>query len=176
MDSRHGPGPGVPDLLRLIDERSTAFRAAIASAPSLDAQIPGCPGWTLFDLAQHLGRGHAPGVPPSAPDPEPLLEEAALDGVEEFLFTCCATTSAWPHESGRRPLPRDGGPVLASWLSAEGARAAPISPLGTDQADASARATAGEIVLLFYGRLPLDALHVQGDRRVFEELIAWEPE
>lgn len=45
------------DLLRLIDERSTAFRATVASAPSLDAQVPTCPEWTLFDLAQHLGGG-----------------------------------------------------------------------------------------------------------------------
>ncbi|HEX4087544.1 MAG TPA: maleylpyruvate isomerase family mycothiol-dependent enzyme [Trebonia sp.] len=46
-----------PDLLRLIDERATAFRAVIASAPSLDVQVPTCPEWTLFDLAQHLGQG-----------------------------------------------------------------------------------------------------------------------
>jgi uncharacterized protein (TIGR03083 family) len=46
-----------PDLLRLIDERSTAFRAAIAAAPSLDVQVPTCPEWTLFDLAQHIGQG-----------------------------------------------------------------------------------------------------------------------
>src|SRR3954451_17776323 len=45
------------DLLRLIDERSTAFRAAIAAAPSLDVQVPTCPEWTLFDLVQHLGDG-----------------------------------------------------------------------------------------------------------------------
>jgi len=31
------------DLLRLIGERSTAFRAAVASAPSLDVQVPTCP-------------------------------------------------------------------------------------------------------------------------------------
>ncbi|MFD7917128.1 hypothetical protein ACFV30_41725 [Streptomyces sp. NPDC059752] len=37
-----------PALLRLIDERSTAFRAAVASAPSLDVQVPTCPEWTLF--------------------------------------------------------------------------------------------------------------------------------
>lgn len=42
-------------LLRLIDERSTAFRAAVASAPSLDLQVPPCPEWTLLDLVQHLG-------------------------------------------------------------------------------------------------------------------------
>ncbi|WP_435802820.1 maleylpyruvate isomerase N-terminal domain-containing protein [Streptomyces avermitilis] len=46
-----------PDLLRLIDERSAAFRAAVASAPSLDVQVPACPEWTLFDLVQHLGEG-----------------------------------------------------------------------------------------------------------------------
>ena len=46
-----------PDLLRLIDERSTAFRAAVAAAPGLDAQVPTCPEWTLFDLVQHLGGG-----------------------------------------------------------------------------------------------------------------------
>jgi hypothetical protein len=41
-----------PDLLRLIDERSTAFRAAVASTPSLEVPVPTCPEWTLFDLAQ----------------------------------------------------------------------------------------------------------------------------
>ncbi|WP_202971200.1 maleylpyruvate isomerase N-terminal domain-containing protein [Saccharothrix sp. ALI-22-I] len=46
-----------PDLLRLIDERSSAFRAAVASAPSLDVQVPTCPEWTLFDLVRHLGEG-----------------------------------------------------------------------------------------------------------------------
>jgi uncharacterized protein (TIGR03083 family) len=30
-------------------------------------------------------------------DQQPLPEEVAADGVEEFLFTCCATTSPWPH-------------------------------------------------------------------------------
>jgi uncharacterized protein (TIGR03083 family) len=169
-----------PVLLRLIDERSVAFRAAVASAPSLDVQVPTCPEWTLFDLAQHLGEGRrawaatvaagpaasaksaspGPAAPrerealpawlaastqqlldalrEAGPDrgcwtwwgtsqspqtcgavarhqlqeialhtydaqitlgaPQPLPDEAALDGVEEFLSTCCATTSAWPHK------------------------------------------------------------------------------
>jgi uncharacterized protein (TIGR03083 family) len=46
-----------PELLRLIDERSTAFRAAVAATPRLDAPVPTCPGWTLSDLALHLGAG-----------------------------------------------------------------------------------------------------------------------
>lgn len=46
-----------PDLLRLIDERATAFRVAIAAAPSLDLPVPTCPGWTLSDVVQHIGEG-----------------------------------------------------------------------------------------------------------------------
>ncbi|WP_037609554.1 maleylpyruvate isomerase family mycothiol-dependent enzyme [Streptacidiphilus rugosus] len=46
-----------PTLLRMIDERSAAFRAAVAAAPSLDADVPTCPGWTLYDLANHLSEG-----------------------------------------------------------------------------------------------------------------------
>ncbi|MFE1716107.1 maleylpyruvate isomerase family mycothiol-dependent enzyme, partial [Streptomyces sp. NPDC058728] len=30
--------------------------------------------------------------------PQPLPDEVALDGAEEFLSTCCATPSAWPHQ------------------------------------------------------------------------------
>ncbi|MFD9569225.1 maleylpyruvate isomerase family mycothiol-dependent enzyme [Streptomyces sp. NPDC059982] len=46
-----------PTLLRMIDERSAAFRAAVAAAPSLDSDVPSCPGWTLYDLANHLSEG-----------------------------------------------------------------------------------------------------------------------
>ncbi|MGW4379029.1 maleylpyruvate isomerase family mycothiol-dependent enzyme [Kitasatospora sp. NPDC004531] len=49
--------PGFDELLRLIDDRATAFRAAIAAAPDLDAPVPSCPGWTLRDLAEHIGVG-----------------------------------------------------------------------------------------------------------------------
>jgi len=47
-----------PVLLRLIDERSTAFRAAVMSTPGLELQVPTCPEWTLLDLVQHLGEVH----------------------------------------------------------------------------------------------------------------------
>lgn len=198
-----------PDLLRLIDERSTAFRAAVSSAPSLDEQVPTCPEWTLFDLAQHLGEGRrrwaatvaagpaaagpvrsgpegAPAAPrereallawlaastqqlldalrEAGPDrgcwtwwgtsqspqtcgavarhqlqeimvhtydaqltvgvPQPLPDEVALDGVEEFLSTCCATTSAWPHEPAAVDYHATEGRSWRLWLSADGARTA----------------------------------------------------
>ncbi|MEV7171282.1 maleylpyruvate isomerase family mycothiol-dependent enzyme [Streptomyces sp. NPDC093224] len=69
-----------PDVLRLIEERSAAFRAAIASAPDLDVRVPSCPDWTLRELAQHLGDGRrrqaavvtaGPGAePPARTDPK----------------------------------------------------------------------------------------------------------
>ncbi|GAA1520614.1 hypothetical protein BJ978_003217 [Agromyces terreus] len=50
------------DHLRLIDERSAAFRAAIEAAPSLDLPVltsdpNAAPGRTLFDLVRHVGVG-----------------------------------------------------------------------------------------------------------------------
>jgi uncharacterized protein (TIGR03083 family) len=42
------------DLLRLMQDRSMAFQAAVAAAPSLDVQVPTCPEWTLLDLVKHL--------------------------------------------------------------------------------------------------------------------------
>jgi uncharacterized protein (TIGR03083 family) len=258
-----------PDLLRLIDERSTAFRAAVASAPSLDVQVPTCPEWTLFDLAQHLAEGRrswaatiaagpaatakstpkgAPAAPrereallawsaastqqlldalrEAGPDrgcwtrwgdsqspqtcgavarhqlqeiavhtydaqatvgaPQPLPAEVALDGVEEFQFTCCATTVAWPHEPAVVDYHATEGRSWRLWLSGDGARIARLSAPATlpaaaagedpDAADASAQGTASELVLAFYGRIPAESLRLDGDRRVFDQLIAWDPD
>ncbi len=253
-----------PDLLRLIDERSTAFRAAVASAPSLDAQVPTCPGWTLFDLARHLGEGRrnwaatiaaGPAAPakitaedaPPAPrereallawlaastrelldalreadpdrgcwtgwgdsqspqtcgavarhqlqeiavhtydaqvtagTPQPLPEAVALDGVEEFQFTCCATTSPWPHEPAVIDYHATEGTSWRLRLSANGARIIRLPTLDTNAAttpnapDASAEGTASNLVLTFYGRTPLDSLKLEGNPLIFNQLIAWEP-
>ena len=260
-----------PDLLRLIDERSTAFRAAVSSAPSLDVQVPTCPEWTLFDLVQHLGEGRrswaatvaagpaaapparsgsegAPAAPrereallarlaastqqlldalrEAGPDrgcwtwwgtsqspqtcgavarrqlqeitvhtydaqltvgaPKPLPDEVALDGVEEFLSTCCATTSAWPHEPAAVDYHATEGRSWRLWLSADGARTARLPDPDTlpataadedrDGADASARGAASELVLTLYGRIPVDSLKLDGARRMFDQLIAWDPD
>ncbi|GHD95038.1 maleylpyruvate isomerase N-terminal domain-containing protein [Streptomyces naganishii] len=261
---------GFPALLRLIDERSAAFRAAVASAPSLDAQVPTCPEWTLFDLARHIGEGRrdwavtvaagpaaaksaaqgAPAAPrereallawlaestrqlvdalrKAGPDrgcwtwwgtsqspqtsgavarhqlqqlavhtydaqitvgaPQPLPEEVALDGVEEFLFTCVATTSAWPHEPAAIDFHAVEGRSWRLTLSADGARTARLPGPGTAPATAagqdpdaaaayaSARGTAGELVLILYDRIPFDSLRLDGDRRLFDRLSAWDPD
>jgi uncharacterized protein (TIGR03083 family) len=254
-----------PDLLRLIDERSTAFRAAVASAPSLDVQVPTCPEWTLFDLVQHLGEGRrawaatvaagpdatakaAPQGDPAAPRereallgwlaastqqlldalreagpdrgcwtwwgksqspqtcaaaarrqlheiavhtydaqltvgaPQPLPEDVALDGVEEFLSTVCTTTVAWPHEPAVADYHVTEGRSWRNWVSGDGARIARLSAPGAaagqdpEAADASAQGTANELVLAFYGRIPLDSLKLDGNRRLLDQLVDWDPE
>jgi uncharacterized protein (TIGR03083 family) len=46
--------PSYAELLSLIDERSAALGAAARAAPDLRLRVPGCPGWSLDDLAWHL--------------------------------------------------------------------------------------------------------------------------
>jgi hypothetical protein len=107
--------------------------------------------------------------------PRPLPDRIALDGVDEFQSTSCATTSAWPHEPAVVHYHAVEGRSWLLRLSADGARVGPL--LRPDaRADASARGTASDLVLVFYGRIPVDALKLDGDLRVFDQLIAWEPE
>ena len=273
METRYPAGgiagrqPGVEktfefsDLLRLIDERSAAFRTAVAAASDLDTQVPSCPEWTLFDLVQHLGVGRrksaaiiAAGPADALPDnsswetspaapreteamlawlaaatqalldalreagpdrgcwtwwgdsqspqtsgavarhqlqeiavhtydaqltvgaPRPLPVEVALDGVAEYLFTAAATTSPWPHKPAFVDFHTTEGPSWRYTLSADGARTTPVITPDEDLADASAEGTASDLVLAFYDRLPLDSLHLQGDRNQFDLIWAWDPD
>lgn len=241
------------DLLHLIDERTAAFCAAVASAPDLDTKVPTCPEWTLFDLVQHLGDGRrkwaaivaagpasappvrTPSVAPrerealltwmaestqalldalkdagpdrgcwtpwsdsqspqttgaaarrqlqeismhtydaqlTAGDSQALPEEIAVDGVDEFLTTCVATTSAWPHEPAVVDYHVTEGRSWRLWLDAGGARAGAVTE---DQPDATGRGAAGELLLWFYGRKQPELLQLDGDLRVFDRLVAWEP-
>ena len=242
-----------PDLLRLIDERSAAFRAAVAAAPGLDAPVPSCPGWTLLDLVQHIGVGRQywativaagpAGAPPAKPappaqpdlqwvadsteqlldalrdagpdrgcwtwwdrsqapqtagavarhqlqelavhtydaqltagDPQPLPDQIALDGVEEFLVTCVATTSPWPHEPAILDYHVTEGRSWRLWFSADGARVARLDPgAAGEPAGLTGTGTASDLVLTMYARLPLDVLKLDGDRRILDQLVEWEP-
>jgi uncharacterized protein (TIGR03083 family) len=104
-------------LLRLIDERSTAFRAAVMSAPGLELQVPTCPEWTLLDLVQHLGEVHRfwaaalNAGPAAAPPAEsaPQGAEAAPREREALL--------AWSAASTRQLLDtlREAGPDRGCW-------------------------------------------------------------
>ncbi|MGW3917864.1 maleylpyruvate isomerase family mycothiol-dependent enzyme, partial [Streptomyces sp. NPDC005070] len=100
-------------LLQLIDERSAAFRSAVAAAPSLDAPVPSCPGWTLFDLVQHLGTGQRwwAAIVAAGPAEAPPAKHAAKVPHElEALL-------AWYAESNELLLSalREAGPEHECW-------------------------------------------------------------
>ncbi|MFE6966257.1 maleylpyruvate isomerase N-terminal domain-containing protein [Agromyces sp. NPDC057679] len=253
-----------PDRLRLIDERSAAFQAAVAAAPSLDMQMPTNPERTLFDHVQHVGMGRRKAAaivaagpadaPPeesawgggtgaprereallawwvesveqlmsvlreAGPDrgcwtwwddspspqtsgawarrqlheiavhtydvqlaggaPQPIPEQIALDGFDDCQFTLCATTVAWPHEPATVEYHATESRSWRLRLSPDGAQVAHLAPVAgeedSDMTDASARGTASDLVLFFYGRIPLESLEFQGDRRIFDQLAAWDP-
>lgn len=255
--------PDFPRLLELLDERSSAFRAVVAAAPDLDVPVPSCPGWSLFDLAEHIGQGRrrwatiiatgpsaerpagtAPADSAPAPRdraeleawladsvtefdaavrtvgpdrgcwtwwgdsqspetaegvarhqvqemavhtydaqlavgaPEPLPEEVALDGVEEFLSTCVSTDIAWPHEPITLGFRATEGPVWRLDLTDDGARYARVTDEESagEAYDASTDAPASDIVSWMYNRVPLESLRISGDITGFERLRDWDPE
>ena len=110
--------------------------------------------------------------------PQPLPEEVALDGFDDCQFTLCATTVAWPHEPAIVDYHATEGRSWRLRLSRDGAQATHLTPAAgedSDAVDASARGTASDLVLFFYGRIPLDSLKFEGDRRIFDQLAAWDP-
>jgi uncharacterized protein (TIGR03083 family) len=257
--------PTTPDfsrLLELLDERSKAFCALVAAAPDLDVPVPTCPGWTLFDLAEHIGQGRlrwakivetgpsderpagtAPDESAPAPRdraeleawladsvteldaalraagptrgcwtwwgdsqspetaegvarhqvqemavhtldaqlavgaPQPLPEEVALDGVEEFLSTCVSTDIAWPHEPITLGFRATEGRTWRLDLTGTGARYArvPDDESASGVFDASTTAPASDIVSWMYNRVPLESLGISGDITGFERLRDWDP-
>jgi len=109
---------------------------------------------------------------------QPLPEEVALDGFDDCQFTLCATTVAWPHEPAVVDYHATEGRSWRLRLSRDGAQAARLTPApGEDAraADASARASASDLVLFFYDRTSLDSVNAAGDRRIFAQLAAWDP-
>lgn len=110
--------------------------------------------------------------------PQPLPADAALDGVDEFLTTCCEGSDPWPHEP---PAVIDFHAADGrSWrlsLSGDGTRTTRLpapEPVPADVAFASARGTAEELVLLLYGRTSIESVRLDGDRRQLELLLAWD--
>lgn len=107
--------------------------------------------------------------------PQPLPDVAALDGVDEFLFVCCGGLGAWPHEPAALDFHAAEGRSWRLSLSADGTRVSRLTSPDT-AASASVRGTAAELVLALYGRIPMDSLRLDGDRRQFDLLLAWEPD
>ena len=110
--------------------------------------------------------------------PQPIPEKIAVDGFDDCQFTLCATTVAWPHEPAVVEYHAAEGRSWRLRLSHDGAlvtRLTTAAGQDPDTADVAAWGTASDLVLFFYGRRDLDSLAFDGDRRVFDQLAAWDP-
>lgn len=119
---------------------------------------------------------HARDAQEAAGHPEPLPEPVALDGVDEFLTVLLGASGAWPHDPAR-VLFRAGDE--AAWLVELGQRAVTRPTdggvAGSPAADVTLTGSASDLVLVLYGRLPLETLTVGGDEELARRLIAWPP-
>jgi uncharacterized protein (TIGR03083 family) len=187
-----GPAAGPPeegaipdrvptgDLLRWSEASTEALLTALRDAPGPEQ---GCWTWwgeprTVGAVARHQVQEaavHARDAQEAGERPQPLPRAIAEDGVEEFLATAVAALplfgSSWPHPPARVALrPDDAGTCLV----ALGSDHAVTVDAGTGTtADAQLSGSASDLVLVLYGRAPLSAVHVTGDRSVAERFLAW---
>ena len=174
MGRRHGSASGARGSPGLV--------GGVRRAPG-ECAARGGPGSRLLDMVGGLavtadlrGLGAAPAseiavthdVQLTGGGPQPIPEEILLDGFDDCQFTLCATTVAWPHDPAIVDYHATEGHSWRLRLSHDGAQVAHLAPAAAedpDTADASARGAASDLVLFFYGRIRLDSLKFEGDRR-----------
>jgi hypothetical protein len=106
--------------------------------------------------------------------------EIAVDGVEEFNVTCGTTTVAWPYDAALVDVHAAEGPSWRVTLSAAGSSVSRLDVSATGRgldvaaADASVRGSASDLVLMFYGRVPLQSVELGGNVTVLTLLREWD--
>ena len=173
-------------IAELSATRSVTTQATLSGPPACrESSISSCTA--VSGSAAAASAVHTYDAQLTVGDPQPLPQEVALDGVEDFLFTCCATTSPWPHEPAVVDYHVTEGRYWRLWLFADGERAARLPTSGaaptaaasegdSDAVDSSAQGTASDFVPVLYDRIPVDSLKLEGDRRVIDRLAAWDPD
>ncbi|MDI6105394.1 maleylpyruvate isomerase family mycothiol-dependent enzyme [Actinoplanes sp. NEAU-A12] len=101
---------------------------------------------------------------------EPLPAAVAVDGVGEFLSVGLGSLGAWPHRPARVALQAIEGPSWTLDLSPSGAKEGPAA---SGEPVTRIHATASDLVLALYRRIPLVDVRVDGDRTVAEQLLGW---
>lgn len=105
-----------------------------------------------------------------------LPREVALDGVAEFLqvgYGAMGGWTPWPHGPSVVGWVADEGPSWQVALAGNGG--ARTTPGGAQDAAATVRGPASDLVLALYGRIPLDRVRVEGDGQAVARLLAWSP-
>lgn len=165
------------DLLEWSEASTVLLLTALRDAG------PGAPSWawwggseaplTAGAVARHQVQEaavHAYDAQETRGVAEPLPTPVAVDGVSEFLSVGLGSLGPWPHRPARVAFHALEGPSWMLELSALGAAEGPAA--GGDPVT-RIRATASDLVLALYGRIPLADVRVDGDLRVAEQLRDW---
>ncbi|OJF15355.1 maleylpyruvate isomerase N-terminal domain-containing protein [Couchioplanes caeruleus] len=166
-----------PDLLAWSAESTHLLMEALRSAPP-DRD---CWTWwgaseapmTVAAVARHQAQEaavHTYDAQEAAGKAEPLPAAIAVDAISEFLVASLGSLGPWPHRPARIALSAVEGPTWLVDLTPAGAKANPApsgDPLATIHASAS------DLLLLLYGRIPTDAVVIKGDSSAVAELLAW---
>lgn len=110
--------------LALLEPDIAAFAAAVATGPA-DATIAGCPGWTLVDLARHLGEVHRWALEAVLTGQRPVLDVAADPAPADPT-----ALADWVRAGGSRLLDalRDLDPEAPTWHPFPAPRVAGLWP------------------------------------------------
>jgi uncharacterized protein (TIGR03083 family) len=221
--------PATGEHISWIEADSGAFAEALDAVP-LDVRVPGCPDWSLRDLARHLGRVQRfwAGVVRVGADTEPnftaeqptpkddfgiasWMRESTADLVDA-LRTTPADTPAWvwwrdnrtvgaiarhqvqeaavhrwdAQSAAGAPEPiaseaADDGIAEFVWLARQLRDPAPITFVATDSGRSfrvsdsepvvTVSASASDLVLCCYRRIPVAAVTVDGDAAVLDAFL-----
>jgi uncharacterized protein (TIGR03083 family) len=100
----------------------------------------------------------------------PIDADLAADGVDEFFFVHLPEETAPAPEPGTLHLHRTDGP--GEWLVRMGPDGVSVT---TEHAhgDAAVRASASDLVLMLWRRIPASGLETHGDTAVVERFVNW---
>jgi uncharacterized protein (TIGR03083 family) len=152
-----GPDAGCWTWWAASDNPSTA--GAVARHQMQEAAIH------AWDAQETAGRG------------EPLPADVALDALDEFLHVGFGSMDGWPDAPARVALASDEGPAWTLILDSTGASTVRSGPGDGPDADAVLSGTAGDLLLVLFGRVPWDgpALRLSGDPELVRQLVVWPP-
>jgi uncharacterized protein (TIGR03083 family) len=145
-------GPDTPCWTWWGDSEAPLTAGAVARHQVQEAAVH------AYDAQESIGKA------------EPLPAAVAVDGVSEFLQVGLGSLGAWPHRPARVAFQAIEGPSWTLDLSPSGARA---DPPASGEPVTRVQATASDLVLALYRRIPLADVRVDGDRSVAGQLTEW---
>jgi uncharacterized protein (TIGR03083 family) len=188
------PGWSMPRRIRMAElqnegglyawaQRSTfllthALRSAGPEVRTSKHWAPWGPPMTVRHMARRQAQEaamHAYDAQAGYGRPDPLPDDLAINGIDEFLRYRLAAQGAWPHRPARVELRATMGPVRREppmfWVLDLGPAGIGVVPREAGPPTAAMSGRPGDLLLALYGRDPLLAVDLSGDHGVISELL-----